>query len=212
MAKASAPAALAMYETARLRPTSATVILRVAQAVASRQLPVESSAPDAQTSSSPQENTTPPSRRDGPCPRDETSITPVKKAPPTAINAPAKTPSMTSRSVEIFDLAVSQSSSWWAVWAGVKSPNEINSLDAFCGTVNPPDLPDRLMLASVSSEFWFFCSKHLMLILGHIRVRRGGHVKRPIPGFPVRGDHRFRWMTTTCSGRWRPGQQGCGRA
>ncbi|MET0471731.1 MAG: pentapeptide repeat-containing protein, partial [Xanthobacteraceae bacterium] len=32
------------------------------------------------------------------------------------------------------------------------------------------------------------------------------------PGFPVRGDHRFRWMTTTCSGRWRPGQQGCGRA
>ena len=25
------------------------------------------------------------------------------------------------------------------------------------------------------------------------------------PGFPVRGDHRFRWMTTTCSGRWRPG-------
>jgi hypothetical protein len=32
------------------------------------------------------------------------------------------------------------------------------------------------------------------------------------PGFPVEGDHRFRWMTTTCSGRWRPGQQGCGRA
>jgi len=32
------------------------------------------------------------------------------------------------------------------------------------------------------------------------------------PGFPVRGDHRFRWMTTTCSGPWRPGQQGCGRA
>ena len=32
------------------------------------------------------------------------------------------------------------------------------------------------------------------------------------PGLPVRGDHRFRWMTTTCSGRWRPGQQGCGRA
>ena len=29
---------------------------------------------------------------------------------------------------------------------------------------------------------------------------------------PVEGDHRFRWMTTTCSGRWRPGQQGCGRA
>jgi hypothetical protein len=24
------------------------------------------------------------------------------------------------------------------------------------------------------------------------------------PGFPVEGDHRFRWMTTTCSGRWRP--------
>src|SRR3979411_417915 len=23
------------------------------------------------------------------------------------------------------------------------------------------------------------------------------------PGFPVEGDHRFRWMTTTCSGRWR---------
>jgi hypothetical protein len=32
------------------------------------------------------------------------------------------------------------------------------------------------------------------------------------PGFPVEGDHRFRWMTTTCSGRWRPGQQGCGWA
>jgi len=32
------------------------------------------------------------------------------------------------------------------------------------------------------------------------------------PGFPVEGGHRFRWMTTTCSGRWRPGQQGCGRA
>jgi hypothetical protein len=32
------------------------------------------------------------------------------------------------------------------------------------------------------------------------------------PGFPVEGDHRFRWMTTACSGRWRPGQQGCGRA
>jgi GNAT superfamily N-acetyltransferase len=32
------------------------------------------------------------------------------------------------------------------------------------------------------------------------------------PCFPVEGDHRFRWMTTTCSGRWRPGQQGCGRA
>jgi Domain of unknown function (DUF2357) len=32
------------------------------------------------------------------------------------------------------------------------------------------------------------------------------------PGFPVEGDHRFRWMTTTCSGRRRPGQQGCGRA
>ncbi len=32
------------------------------------------------------------------------------------------------------------------------------------------------------------------------------------PRFPVEGDHGFRWMTTTCSGRWRPGQQGCGRA
>jgi hypothetical protein len=32
------------------------------------------------------------------------------------------------------------------------------------------------------------------------------------PGFPVEGDHGFRWMTTTCSGRWGPGQQGCGRA
>jgi len=31
------------------------------------------------------------------------------------------------------------------------------------------------------------------------------------PGLPVEGDHRFRWMTTTCSGRWRPGQLGCGR-
>jgi 2-methylcitrate dehydratase PrpD len=37
---------------------------------------------------------------------------------------------------------------------------------------------------------------------------------------PVHGDQGFRlkattvsgWMTTTCSGRWRPGQQGCGRA
>ena len=29
------------------------------------------------------------------------------------------------------------------------------------------------------------------------------------PGFPVRGDHRFRWMTTTCSGRWRPGLFTC---
>src|SRR3954447_21888917 len=129
MARPRAPAALAMYEIARLRPTSAIVILRVAQAAASKQLPVESSAPDAQTSSSPQEKATPPSTRDGPCPRDETSITPVKNAPPTAINAPAKTPSMTSRSVDIFDLAASQSSSWWAVWAGVKSPSGVNPPD-----------------------------------------------------------------------------------
>jgi ABC-type branched-subunit amino acid transport system substrate-binding protein len=32
------------------------------------------------------------------------------------------------------------------------------------------------------------------------------------PVNPVDGDHQFRLMTTTCSGRWRPGQQGCGRA
>jgi hypothetical protein len=32
------------------------------------------------------------------------------------------------------------------------------------------------------------------------------------PGFPIDGDQHFRLMTTTCSGPWRPGQQGCGRA
>ena len=32
------------------------------------------------------------------------------------------------------------------------------------------------------------------------------------PVNPIDGDHHFRLMTTTCSGRWRPGQQGCGRA
>jgi hypothetical protein len=32
------------------------------------------------------------------------------------------------------------------------------------------------------------------------------------PGFPIDGDQHLRLMTTTCSGPWRPGQQGCGRA
>jgi type III restriction enzyme len=32
------------------------------------------------------------------------------------------------------------------------------------------------------------------------------------PGFPIDGDHPFRSMTTTCSGRWRPWQQGCAQA
>jgi hypothetical protein len=75
---------------------------------------------------------------------------------------------MTNRSVDIFDLAVSQSSSLWAVWAGVKSPNGINSTDASCRAVDPPDGPDRLKLASEPSEGWFSCSKHLMLILARI--------------------------------------------
>ena len=31
------------------------------------------------------------------------------------------------------------------------------------------------------------------------------------PANPVDGDHHFQSMTTTCSGPWRPGQQGCAR-
>ena len=46
----------------------------------------------------------------------------------------------------------------------------------------------------------------------HVDLPNAARAGRRRPGFPVRGDHRFRWMTTTCSGRWRPGQQGCGRA
>src|SRR5262245_53783921 len=41
------------------------------------------------------------------------------------------------------------------------------------------------------------------------RIARSG-AWRPVN--PIDGDHHFRSMTTTCSGRWRPGQQGCGRA
>ncbi|WP_461328658.1 cold-shock protein [Bradyrhizobium liaoningense] len=42
-----------------------------------------------------------------------------------------------------------------------------------------------------------------------VRLRAPGHGG---PVNPIDGDHHFRSITTTCSGRWRPGQQGCGRA
>jgi hypothetical protein len=41
-----------------------------------------------------------------------------------------------------------------------------------------------------------------------LRLPQSARAGRRRPGFPVEGDHRFRWMTTTCSGRWRPGSQG----
>jgi hypothetical protein len=64
--------------------------------------------------------------------------------------------------------------------------------------------PQRALLA-LASGYIFSGS---FAFLQTLAARSGAW--RPVN--PVDGDHQFRLMTTTCSGPWRPGQQGCGRA
>jgi hypothetical protein len=76
-----------------LRASCALVILRAAQAITTRLLPVNSSAPPTTTSTSPSENASPPSRRPGPKPSGLSVITSVENIAPNAMNAPASRPS-----------------------------------------------------------------------------------------------------------------------
>ena len=77
-ASPAAPTKFAAHTIAQLRSTSSVVILPSAQAMASRLLPVKSSAPAITTSSSPRQNTTPPSTRCAAKPRVASDTTRVK--------------------------------------------------------------------------------------------------------------------------------------
>jgi len=69
MASPSAPTALAAHTTTQLRSNSPVLMRPPAQAMASRLLPVNSSAPATVTRMSPSENTSPPSSREAAKPR-----------------------------------------------------------------------------------------------------------------------------------------------
>src|SRR5262245_36361730 len=75
-----------------------------------------------QTSSSPVENTIPPSSRDGPWLSGNSVITAVKNAPPSAMKNPASRPRTIRRCGGSVDFAVDHSTSRCAVWLGVRSP------------------------------------------------------------------------------------------
>ena len=84
--------------------------------------------------------------------------------------------------------------------------------DTDLATITPHVL--RHSFSSIANDLGF-TEATIGSLIGHSRGSVTGRYARAgpwRPGFPVEGDHRFRWMTTTCSGRWRPGQQGCGRA
>ena len=78
---------------------------------------------------------------------------------------------------------------------------QIAFVEPFDPTSNPEFKPEKVFKARI-------VLLNRDIVLTELAARAGPWR----PWFPVEGDHRFRWMTTTCSGRWRPGQQGCGRA
>jgi hypothetical protein len=93
------------------------VILLATQAMTTRLLPVNSSAPPTTTSTSPRENANPASIRPGPNPKELPVRASVENMAPNAMNAPASTPSArvgTAGRVAFLTPICSTSSATWA--------------------------------------------------------------------------------------------------
>jgi hypothetical protein len=99
------PITFPTYTQSQLRRTSRTRISPLAHAIASRLLPVKSSAPATTTSTSPRQNPRPPKRRVMPKPSADWVMITVEKIAPMETNAPASTPSTRRVSVSVWALA-----------------------------------------------------------------------------------------------------------
>ena len=104
-ARPAAPAKLAAQTSTQLRSSCAELILPSAHAMASRLLPVNSSAPATITSSSPSEKTSPPPICAAAKPRVASALTITNNIVPRPMNAPASVPSIKSGSVAMRALA-----------------------------------------------------------------------------------------------------------
>ena len=104
-ASPAAPTKFAAHTSAQLRATSAVLIRPSAQAIASRLLPVNSSAPATTTSSRPSENTRPPTSWLAARPSVASARTITNSIEPRPMKAPASTPSISRGSVAMRALA-----------------------------------------------------------------------------------------------------------
>jgi hypothetical protein len=108
-ASPAAPTKLVVHTTTQLRSTWRVVTHPSAHAIASRLLPVKSSAPATVTSTSPSEKLRPPSSRVAAKPRPASLATSVNISAPSPMKAPASTPSIARGSSGSFALTTQNS-------------------------------------------------------------------------------------------------------
>ena len=114
----NAPIMLPRYTNSQLRSITRRLISRDAQAIDTKLLPVNSSAPATTTRIRPSENASPPSNRVTPKPSSESVTTTRKNTAPSEMKAPASTASTSTLSRSAVALATPTDSTRAAISLG----------------------------------------------------------------------------------------------